>query len=120
MVGTDRFNYRCDICIELCYNIAFVVAVIYKHIMGNLDSLRNFLLTIEHFIGQKTNLADQAQVGPIPSEDNGKFIEEDEFLAELDNLFQSASLEELHAMRQRICIAGLGHIDNALEQLGKK
>jgi len=38
----------------------------------------------------------------------------------MDNLFQSASLEELQAMRQRICLAGLSHIDEALEQLGRK
>lgn len=92
--------------------------------MSDLDSLRNFLITIEHFVDQKTIFTDQPPGGTVAVEaDQGlseNIAEEDELLAEMDNLFQSASLEELQAMRQRICLAGLNHIDNALEQLGQK
>ncbi len=86
--------------------------------MSDLESLRNFLITIEHFVDQKTISADQPLDDLVPAE--AEAAEEDELLAEMDNLFQSASLEELQAMRQRICLAGLSHIDEALEQLGRK
>jgi len=88
--------------------------------MSDLESLRNFLITIEHFVDQKTISADQPLDDLVPAEADGNTAEEDELLAEMDNLFQSASLEELQAMRQRICLAGLSHIDEALEQLGRK
>jgi hypothetical protein len=78
--------------------------------MSGLEPLRGLLLVVETFIARKRGIAVEA--GPATPETG-----EDELLGDLSSFLESASLDELLALRHRICVGGLRSLDQLLKSV---
>jgi hypothetical protein len=76
--------------------------------MSSLEPLRGLLQVVEAFIARKRSMV----INDAPARPE---TGEDELLGDLSSFLEGASLDELLALRHRICVGGLRALDQLLK-----